>query len=105
MIYVGDLSSNDVNVLTVAARSATSILEFGVGGSTQIFAQATSKQATIVSLDTNHDWIAKTGAILQAMELQGKVVFRMYNDWLAALETGLANISYDLLFDDGIDCL
>lgn len=105
MIYIGDLSSRDAAVLARAARCSFSILEFGVGASTQIFAQFAPPRARIVSLDTSGDWIARTTAILDAMQLRSAVTFRDYVAWTQEQEISSAQPCYDLLFDDGIDAL
>jgi hypothetical protein len=99
MLYIGDLSSRDASVLADAAQEAASILEFGVGGSTQIFAQVAPAGTLIESLDTSADWIARTAAILGAMGLAERVAFRAYADWQGESE----HVRYDLVFDDGID--
>jgi len=101
MIYLGDLSSADAALLAAAARDTPSILEFGVGGSSQIFAQSAPEHARITSLDTSADWIARTATILRAMDLEHRVLFRSYADWAREPDRKC----YDLLFDDGIDVL
>jgi predicted O-methyltransferase YrrM len=101
MIYIGDLSSRDAAVLRGTARDAASILEFGVGGSTQIFAQYAPEHARLLSLDTSDEWIARTALILRTMGLRERVMFQTYRDWrLDPVEE-----HYDLVFDDGIDGL
>lgn len=105
MIYIGDLSSQDAAVLAGAARCSASILEFGVGASTQIFAQYASPRARIVSLDTCEDWIARTAAVLRAMQLGSAVTFHDYAGWTQEQELAAPQPCYDLLFDDGIDDL
>jgi hypothetical protein len=105
MFYIGDLSSPDAAVLADAAHAASSILEFGVGGSTQIFAQSAPEHAQLVSLDTSHEWIVRTMAILEAMDLRDRVLFQRYGDWVVESELTPGGATFDLLFDDGIDTL
>jgi hypothetical protein len=99
LLYIGDLSSRDASLLAEAARGATSIIEFGVGGSTQIFAQTAPIGTPILSLETNAAWITRTAAILEGMRLTGRVEFQPYAAWQADSGETL----YDLVFDDGID--
>lgn len=100
MIYVGDLSREDAQLLARLARDAGRILEFGVGGSTQIFAQAAPSYARIISLETEALWISKTEAVLEALGRRSMVEFRRYANWAAAPPAVPAE--YDLIFDDGV---
>lgn len=52
--WIGDLSFADVYVLIMCARQSPKILEFGAGGSTQIFSQCRPK--TFISVETDHYW-------------------------------------------------
>ena len=52
--FVGDLSVEDSNVLLDLASASSSILEFGVGGSTQIFAQC--KPSLLLCVETDKLW-------------------------------------------------
>jgi len=56
--FVGDLSVKDAEVLSLYGKKSTHILEFGVGGSTQIFAQC--EPVKLVCVETDPDWVAKT---------------------------------------------
>jgi precorrin-6B methylase 2 len=58
MEFVGDLSIQDAKVLTSLGKRATHILEFGSGGSTQIFAQC--NPVKLVSVETDPAWIKRT---------------------------------------------
>jgi predicted O-methyltransferase YrrM len=102
MIYVGDVSREDAQVLASLARSANRILEFGVGASTQIFAQAAPAHARIISLETESLWISKTEAVLEALGKRSQVEFRRYSNWIAGQTPG-APAEYDVIFDDGVD--
>ncbi len=101
MIYLGDISARDAAVLADAACNAASILEFGVGASSQVFAQSAPQQARIISLETSDEWIGRTETLLLVMGLHDRIEFRSYADWV---REGDRN-RYDLVFDDGIDAL
>lgn len=88
--FVGDLSVEDARVLSTNAYRA-SVLEFGVGGSTQIFAQQAS---FVVSVDTDAGWITRTKANLRLLSKTVPVAFHLYN----AFEF---NGTYDVVFVDG----
>jgi len=95
MKYVGDLSRQDAALLARYARGARAVLEFGVGGSTQIFAQTLSEQASFLSLDTDPKWIAKTRENLRRLGVGDRCQLRRYEDW--APDT----VQFDLIFNDG----
>jgi precorrin-6B methylase 2 len=61
--FVGDLSLSDARELARLGSGANNILEFGVGGSTQIFAQCCPK--IFVSIDTDRAWIERTSENLK----------------------------------------
>ena len=90
--FTGDLSLNDAELLEQYSRCSSDILEFGVGGSTQIFAQTAKKPG--LSLDTDPRWVEATAKRLSEMGVRW--TFKMFNDWTA-------KGSYDLIFDDGHD--
>ena len=98
MKFIGDLSSQDAQLLERYARNAKSVLEFGVGGSTQIIAQSLSTEATFTSLDTDTAWINRTQDALHRLGVGGRCNFMTYESWRP---TG----QYDLVFDDGDDTL
>lgn len=93
--FVGDLSLEDASVLVEAGRSARRILEFGAGGSTQIFAQCMPKH--FVSVETDPEWIRKTEQNLSRIQSKTKPEFVPYDLVLKA--------EYDLIFVDGVDQL
>ena len=90
--FVGDLSLQDASVLEHYAANATSILEFGVGGSTQIFAQVA--KGTGFSFDTDRGWIERTNLELQKLNLKWKMIHE--SEWD---RKGV----FDLIFNDGRD--
>lgn len=65
--YVGDLSRADAVCLAALAGRHRRVLEFGVGASTQIFAQAAGTGVTIVSLDRAAMWIERTRALVDVL--------------------------------------
>lgn len=56
--FVGDLSIADAKLLAQLGVKSTHILEFGVGGSTQIFAQC--QPIKLMCVDTDAGWIERT---------------------------------------------
>jgi predicted O-methyltransferase YrrM len=105
MLYVGDLSANDADLLARMSSSASNILEFGVGGSTQIFAQSAPEHARITSVETNLGWIERTGSLLRAMGQRHRVAFLEYSEWLDTRAAPGDEAPYDIIFDDGVDAL
>lgn len=99
LCYVGDLSRDDADLLARLAREADSILEYGVGASTQIFAQSATPQTEILSLDTEDYWIDRTRALLDEL-VPGHGVRLQRFERLTILDD-LADGSFDLIFDDG----
>jgi predicted O-methyltransferase YrrM len=92
--FTGDLSLEDAGVLLDYANQSADILEFGSGGSTQLFSQSTAK--TIVSVETDPGWIALTKSRLNLLD-KIPVTFIEY--------TTKFNQEFDLIFVDGIDYL
>lgn len=92
MRWVGDLSRQDAAILEMFAYQ-NSVLEFGCGGSTLIFAQ--SGAIKVVSIETDKTWIDLTKERLEVLDETCPVLFVDYDEpW-----TGL----YDVVFVDGID--
>ncbi|MBY0404242.1 MAG: class I SAM-dependent methyltransferase [Cyanobacteria bacterium] len=93
--FIGDLSRQDVKVLKRFSKDATAILEFGVGGSTQILAQA-APHADIVSVDTKAEWIERTQSNFKLLGLEKQVHYVLWDD-----RTSVFNREYDFIFVDG----
>jgi len=91
--FIGDLSLEDADILAGYARNARSILEFGAGGSTQIFAQFNAD--CIISVETDQSWITLTKTRLK--KLDKTVDFIPY--------TTQFNQTFDMIFVDGVDHL
>jgi predicted O-methyltransferase YrrM len=103
MIFIGDLSKQDAELLAHMGSQCKSILEFGVGGSTQILAQSLQDDAALISLDTDVEWINRTTDALQALGIEGetgKVLLGKYEGWAENHSR-----SFDLIFVDGVDGL
>ena len=94
--YVGDLSKADAKILKDLAEKSERILEFGVGGSTQILAAYGKGKAPIVTVETSLEWIGWTKNNLNLLGITREVLFADYYTFLPMEE-------YDLIFDDGAD--
>jgi predicted O-methyltransferase YrrM len=92
--YIGDLSRADAKILKDLASKSNSILEFGVGGSTQILAAYGLGKLTTVETDLS--WAIRTQENLKLLGIAKEVVFEDYGVFLPFDE-------YDLIFDDGAD--
>lgn len=90
--WIGDLSLEDADIIAGYAKRSKHILEFGSGGSTQIFAQCGAKSVT--SIETDQNWIDRTQARLKQLPNATPVEFHNY-------KTSFDQV-YDLIFVDGI---
>jgi spermidine synthase len=93
--FVGDLSLQDADVISEYASKSKSILEFGVGGSTQLLAQ--SNADLIISVETSTDWIELTKKRLNQIDNTCPVQIMDY--------TTKFDTKFDLIFVDGVDNL
>lgn len=92
--FIGDLSVQDALVLEMHARAAKSILEFGAGGSTQIFSQCCPE--TLVSVETSSFWIEVTNRRIEELVVPHTTpIWAPYGAHPAG--------QYNLIFVDGID--
>jgi hypothetical protein len=92
--FTGDLSIADANVLLEYGSHASHILEFGVGGSTQIFAQCNPH--LLVCVETSKAWAE---AVQRKMSAD-------FPDATTPLMIGYTETfwqSFNLVFVDGID--
>ena len=101
--FVGDLSLQDAELLERYVSCAKAVLEFGVGGSSQIIAQSIPEGAKFVSIDTDSSWIEITRERLGKLGVQDRCHFLPYEGWML----GAMDVSplFDLIFDDGADRL
>lgn len=97
--FVGDLSLEDADLLVYYAQQSPAILEFGVGGSTQLFAQC--KPKLLISLDTNLEWIEKTKSRVAQLKSKTDPQFYFYDDFFSLAQKP----KFDLILVDGIDYL
>lgn len=98
--FIGDLSLEDADTLAKYGKQSINILEFGVGGSTQIFAQCLPEK--LLSVDTNvtggDKWIDVTRRRVDS--LQNKTVPEFHD--LFEFLKDIPKFDYDLIFVDGI---
>ena len=99
--FIGDLSKQDVAVLIKYTQKASNILEFGVGGSTQLVCKNKNKSAKFISVDTLQVWIDITLKNLQLLSIDPDVTFFLYDTW----EQSIEGMTFDLIFDDGFEDL
>ena len=97
--YIGDLSREDAKLLEEYATPARSVLEIGVGGSTQIIAQTISRESSFITLDTSQEWVDKTRENLRRLGVEKRCKFLFYKDW--PKDQG----GYDFIFNDGEESL
>ena len=93
--FIGDLSMEDANVLARLGKSSKRILEFGVGGSTQIFAQCNPEK--FVAVETDQKWIDLTSSRLKFICDRKEPTFVPYDLY--------TEDQYDLILVDGVDHL
>lgn len=92
--FIGDLSAQDASVLQTHGKASKNILEFGAGGSTQIFSQCCPE--TLVSVETCSSWIEVTNRRIEELTAPHTSPI-----WAAYGEYPIKK--YDLIFVDGID--
>lgn len=93
--FIGDLSIADAKVLVELGQRYKTILEFGVGGSTQIFAQC--KPQKLVSVETDPRWVQITQQRLKQLVDVTEPIFFEYGKH--------PQDTFDLIFVDGVDHL
>lgn len=92
--FVGDLSIPDAKALAALGSQATHILEFGAGGSTQLFAQCRPER--LVCVETDPRWVTRTKENLSRIGHDGWtlphfVPYELFTDG-----------QFDLIFVDGV---
>lgn len=105
MKYLGDISRQDVMVLARLARQADSLLEFGVGGSTQVLAQAKPWGARLIGVETDPQWIQRTREVLGRLPVNPNTcAFLSYSEWLTqAARLAQQHGLWDVVFIDLVD--
>jgi predicted O-methyltransferase YrrM len=99
--FIGDISRQDATVLERYAAASSSVLEFGVGASTQVIAQSVRPGTPFISLDTKQEWIDKTLVFLKRLGVEGRCRMMAYAEWNWAVD----KLCFDLVFNDGSDSL
>lgn len=89
--FIGDLSLEDADVLAKHGGLSSSILEFGVGGSTQILAQCNPER--LVCVDTDPEWIEATQNKLNTIAYKTDPTFLAYGQTPQG--------QFDMIFVDG----
>lgn len=90
--FIGDLSIEDAKLLVELGRLSSRILEFGAGGSTQLFAQC--KPNTLVTVETDPAWVTRTKLRLGQLEDVTAPEFVAFGEHPKA--------KFDLIFVDGV---
>lgn len=90
--FIGDLSKEDAGILEWFGSQSKKILEFGAGGSTQIFAQCMPE--VLISVETSQEWIDKTKRNIER--------FRPCTDPVFVSFGSHPHHQYDLIFVDGV---
>lgn len=98
LIYIGSLSKGDALILAECAYKASKVLEYGVGASTQIFAQHCSQGSSITSLDTKQEWIETTKKVLIELDPPNKIEFGLVSNYL---KNKKPSNQFDLIYIDG----
>lgn len=99
--WVGDLSLADAETLVRFGQQSKRILEFGVGGSTQILSQCMPDVQ--ISLDTSLDWIGITQTKMKQITNRSEVAFYDYSNLDTIIASQLE--PFDMIFVDGVDNL
>lgn len=97
--FIGDLSAQDADILAMYATKHAHVMEFGVGGSTQIIAQCMPK--TLISIDTDTGWIARTKENLALLEFKSDVTFGHYSETPVLV----TDKTFGMVLVDGVDHL
>lgn len=111
--WVGDLSIQDANILNNYIITCShdhdyegkNILEFGVGGSTQIILQSMHPIDRLQSVETENIWVEKTEDCLNKLKISLDVrtnhSYLLWNDFVAkTICDGFE--PFDIIFNDGV---
>jgi len=98
MKYIGDISKEDAHVLGILGKGGQ-VLEFGMGGSTQVLAQVAEH---LISVETDPDWVVRTRGNLDALGIDPKrydlIPYFKWPEFVRPLRK-----KFDLIFVDGVD--
>ncbi len=103
MHLIGDLSEQDIRVLgRFAVEAKQCVIEFGCGGSTQIFATFVMPNISVISFDTSDEWIKRTQDNFQKLNIHRfpAVQFKHYHQLAGITAVGVN--ACDLMFNDGL---
>lgn len=89
-VFIGSLNKDDAIMIKEYSRCAK-VLEFGCGGSTQLFSQNATHT---VSVDTEIKWCEATKEVLKELGTQDKVDFELLSDFKYEGK-------FDLIYVDG----
>lgn len=96
MKYVGDISKEDARVLGRLGYGGR-VLEFGMGGSTQVLAQVARH---LTSIETDPEWLKRTRNNLETLKIDpSKYDLKPYFKWPDAVK----GLEFDFIFVDGVD--
>jgi hypothetical protein len=97
--WIGDLSLQDAHLLHHYILTTNgNIIEFGVGGSTQIIAQTMKGSRKLISIDTSPEWMELTERVLKLLKCKN-YFFVHWEQW--SKRSGLSNLDVGLIFNDG----
>jgi len=94
--FIGDVSMEDADILAFYARNSDAILEFGMGGSTQILAQAKPEGAFLYSVDNFQKYRDRAMAFVNELGCADNVKAGLYSD------LDLGTQQFDMVFNDGM---
>lgn len=97
MKWVGHLSREDAGMLSALSVSC-SVVEFGAGGSTMIFAQNADH---VLTIDTKNEWLLKTGERLDRLDVSAKCKMINLDDFSSVITEVGSSGEYDIAFIDG----
>ena len=98
--FIGLLSDEDAELLERYASNAPRILEFGMGGSTHIFAQCLGASGSLTSVETDARWITRVHGDLAKLGFGGdrRITLMDHDAWRSRRDTMRP---FDLVFVDG----
>lgn len=99
--FIGDLSQPDAKVLVDNCSNAKRILEFGVGGSTQIFSRYSPSDCELICIDTMKKWIDTTLLNIRLLNSNGYEYSTMPKFYMHKDRQKHMKGEFDIIFNDG----
>lgn len=101
---IGNIDVEDIHALAKLARGASRVLEFGTGGSTQIWAQFARYGTPIETVDTERKWQDRTVDNLAKLGgYGGNVRYLQLENWKDVIREEDDGLPwFDLIFVDGL---